>query len=151
MLTGANSQILEAYENLGMSPEEISDDLDYDIVAVKATLMQFSSKYRSACQVTPNLDFSIDEQLAAKQTMVELMRNTEDEYLRARLAMKIRDDGKGRLDIGIGRGLNINVNLFNMQLKQARERIALSKTQTQPHPELVERNGISQDAEMVEA
>lgn len=120
MLTGANTQIIEAYETLGMTPEEIASDLDFDIVAVKATLMQFSSQYRSALKTAPDLDFSVDEQLAAKQTMVELMRNTEDEYLKARLAMKIRDDGKGRLDVGSMNGLKINVVAFNMHLTQAR-------------------------------
>lgn len=120
-MSAASSQILEAYENLGMTPEQIAENLSFDIIAVKATLMQFSSAYRKAAQKEPDLDFTVDEQLAAKQTMVELMRNTDDEYLKARLAMKIRDDGKGRLDIGTMNGLKINVVQFNVQLQQARE------------------------------
>lgn len=122
MLTGANQQIITAYEVEGMSPDDIASALEFDIVAVKATLMQFSSKYREDSKHEPNLDFTIDEQLEARNAMVRLMRQSEDEYLVARLACKIRDDGKGRLDIGSNmRGLNINVVLINERIKQAQE------------------------------
>lgn len=122
MLTGANQQIITAYETEGMSVSDIASALEFDVVAVKATLMQFSSKYREDSKSEPALDFTIDEQLEARNAMVRLMRQSEDEYLVARLACKIRDDGKGRLDIGSNmRGLNINVVLINERIKQAQE------------------------------
>lgn len=122
MLTGANQQIITAYEVEGMSPEDIATSLDFEVSAVKATLLQFSSKYREDSKHEPNLDFTVDEQLEAKNAMVRLMRSSEDEYLIARLACKIRDDGKGRLDVGSNmRGLNINVVLINERIKQAQE------------------------------
>lgn len=122
MLTGANQQIITAYEVEGMSPDDIATSLEFEVSAVKATLMQFSSKYREDSKTEPNLDFTIDEQLEARNAMVRLMRSSEDDYLVARLACKIRDDGKGRLDIGSNmRGLNINVVLINERIKLAQE------------------------------
>lgn len=122
MLTGANQQIITAYEVEGLNPEDIALSLDFEVSAVKATLMQFSSKYREDSKSEPTLDFTIDEQLEARNAMIRLMRSSEDDYLVARLACKIRDDGKGRLDIGSNmRGLNINVVLINERIKQAQE------------------------------
>lgn len=122
MLTGANQQIITAYETERLTVDQIAEALDFDPVAIKATLMQFSSQYREDMKQEPNLDFSTDEQLEAKNAMVRLMRNSEDEYLIARLACKIRDDGKGRLDIGKNmRNLNMNVVIFNERIEQAKE------------------------------
>lgn len=122
MLTGANQQILSAYEELGMKPDEIAAEFDYDLVAVKATLMQYSAEYRKACKNEPSLDYSNSEQLEAKNIIISIMRSTEDENLRARLALKVRDDGKGRLDVAnnLMNGANINIVMFNAQLQKAR-------------------------------
>ena len=139
MLTGANQAIIEMYETLGMSPDQIAEAEDYDIVAVKSVLMQFSAKYRTDIRIEPELGFSVDEQLEAKNAMVRLMRTSEDEQLVARLAMRIRDDAKGRLDpVKQQNGLNVNITIFNQRLLEARAAKDKSKALPKPAPELID-------------
>lgn len=123
MLTGINQQILTAYEELGMSINEIATEFDgIDIVAIKSILMSFSPKYRKDMTENKSLDFNDNELSEANSVILHLMRYSEDEHIRARLARYVRDDKKGRLDIaGIGRnGLNVNILMFNQRLAQAR-------------------------------
>lgn len=149
MLTGANKQIITAYEVEGMTAEQIAESLDFDVVAVKATLLQFSPKYREDVKEDVSLDFTVDEQLEAKNAMIRLMRSSEDDYLVARLACKIRDDGKGRLDVNANmKGLNVNVVLFNERLERAKE--VKLKALAPPPPEPKNRLVI-QDAELITA
>lgn len=136
MLSASNEQIIQAYEFESLTVDEIADALGYDVTAVKATLMQFSAQFREDIKAEPALDFTTNEQEEAKNAMIRLMRTSEDENLVARLAMKIRDDGKGRLDIGnkLLKGLNINVNLMNLQLAKAREAKERGKLLNKPKP-----------------
>jgi len=46
-MTAEATLIKTAFENEGMSPEEIAQCQDLDIAAVKACLIQTSSKYRN--------------------------------------------------------------------------------------------------------
>lgn len=48
MTPNINTQVVAAYETSGLTPEEISDSLDLDLLAVKSTLTMESSKYRKA-------------------------------------------------------------------------------------------------------
>ena len=134
-MTAINQQIISSFEELGMSPEEIAEDQNLDLVSVKAILMQNSFLYRKKCKKgEDDFNFSDEELQAANQTIVSLMRYSEDENLKARLARYIRDDKKGRLDVVKSMtGLNINVLAFNEQIKKAME--IVNKT---PKPILVE-------------
>lgn len=126
-MTAANIQIVTAYEQLGLLPEQIAQEYDLDIESIKATLMQFSSAYRKAAKQDDQLNFSENELVAANQVIAQIMQYAEDDNLRLRAARYIRDDKKGRLDATQMRGLNINVLQFNMTLQKARERIAKAK------------------------
>lgn len=128
-MTASSQQIVTAFDTLGMLPEAISEEFNFDLISVKATLMQFSSKYRELMKEEPSLNYDVDEQLEAKSAILSIMRNTEDEHLRAKLALKIRDDGKGRLDVvsNILNGGKIDINVFNIRLLEARAAKAKSK------------------------
>lgn len=130
-MNAADVSIVESYETLGMSPEDIAKDQALDLSCVKACLMQFSVKYRNLLMgissSSSELDFSSVELKEANQVILDLMRYSEDDRIRAKLAMYIRDDSKGRLDAGkallndFNGNLNINVLVFNERLQKARE------------------------------
>ena len=118
-------QIKIAYETLDMSPEQIAEDRELDIVAVKAALMQGSSKYRKACgqeeEGKDELNFSDEQLLDANKVIHELMMGSEDENIRLKAAMYLRDDKKGRKEVvkQVG-GQQFNILLFNQAMKQVR-------------------------------
>ena len=103
-----------------MTPEEIAAEQDLELASVKAILMQFSSEYRKACKVTDDYNFSDEEETMARQVIASLARYSDDERVKFRAAVYIRDDKRGRLDVVKNmNGLNINVISFNEQMKKA--------------------------------
>lgn len=122
-MTAGNQQIVTAYEELRMSPEEIAEDQDIDLFAVKAILMQFSSVFRRDAGEKPKEIGFNEEQ---EQDVIDVISNIArgytdaDERTQLRAAMFLRNDRRGRLDIGKQlSGLNINVINFNEQMKKA--------------------------------
>jgi len=102
-----------------MSLAEIAEDEDLEVGAVKAALMQCSPKFRNESKTVVDLQFSEDDQLVAKQIIAELASNSEDENVKLRAAKYIRDDSKGRLDLGSKNAPRINVLVFNEALERA--------------------------------
>ena len=127
-MSGTDTQILAAYEQ-GLSPEQIGTDLGFPTHAVKAKLMSLSSIYRKACgqesEEEDELNFSREEQLLIKRELLSLAMSTEDDHLKGKLLLNLRDDGRGRKDIvkqtqqAIGT-MNI-LQLVNGSIAQARE------------------------------
>jgi hypothetical protein len=127
MTNGTDNQILAAYKQ-GLSPEQIAEDLGFPVYAVKAKLMSLSSEYRKSCgkegEEEDELNFSREEQLMIKRELLGLAMSTEDEHLKGKLLLNLRDDGKGRKDIvkstqqAIGT-MNI-LQLVNGSIQQAR-------------------------------
>lgn len=116
----ANEQIVTAYETLGMTPEEIAEDQGLELVAVKAALMQCSSAYRKATKVDDSLNFSDDELRMANQTIALLAGHSEDERVKLKAAIYIRDDKKGRFDVAkTMNNMNINILNFAEHMKKA--------------------------------
>lgn len=110
-----------------MSVEEIAEDQELEVTAVKACLMQSSNKYRALCRkedAEAALNFT-DEQLAdANKVIHDLMMGAEDEGIRLKAAMYVRDDKKGRKDVVKGiNGMQFNILQFNESIKQVRDRI----------------------------
>jgi hypothetical protein len=127
-MNAANQQIVTAFEDLGMSPEEIAEDQDLDVVAVKAILAQSSRRFRKAAAADETLNFSDTELKAANETILQLMQSSEDENIRFRAAKYIRDDKKGRLDaVSKMNGMNVNVLMFNDHMKKALEAVERSR------------------------
>lgn len=122
-------QIKTAYEDSGLTPEAIANDLGFQVVAVKAKLMQISSKYRKDCGQEPldedDLNFSNDELKEANKMIADIMRFSGREDLRFKAATYIRDDKKGRKEV-VRAVQNNQFNIcdsFNQQLTNAREQM----------------------------
>ena len=115
-----------SYEELGMTPEEIAEDRGMDIAAVKAGLMQCSSKYRKDCGKEETaedvLNFTDDDLAAVNKVIKEIALGAEDDSLRLKAAMYIRDDKKGRRDVqkAVG-GMQFNILQFNQMMQKTRE------------------------------
>lgn len=118
-------QLRISYEQLGMSPEEIAEDRGLDLTAVKAGLMQSSSKYRKACgqaaEDDDTLNFSDDDLRRVNNVIKEIALSSEDDNLRLKAAMYIRDDKKGRKEvIKAVQNTQFNILQFNEAMKQVR-------------------------------
>lgn len=129
-----NQQIVQAFDELKLTPTQIAEQFGMDEIAVKATLMQFSPVYRKTMDTQIDYNLSDKEALEAKETLVRLMRHSPDEHLQFKVAKYILDDKKGRLDVGKNlAGMRIDVNVFNQYLVQGRDALKISK-QTHPTP-----------------
>lgn len=136
-MTACNQQIVTAFEQLQMTPEEIAEDQDLDLASVKSILMQSSSQYRKACKTDDELNFTDDELTRANQVILNIAQYAEDERTRLRAAIYIRDDKKGRLDVVKAMtGLNINVLTFNQHMQEALEAMKRAKTISNAKPVL---------------
>ena len=132
-MTAAHTQIKTAFEVNGMSPEEISVDLGFDLGAVKSILLQCSSDYRKAFDKNgEGLDFSDEDLRIANRIILEAATSASDsdgnpDYrCRSQNAQYIRDDKKGRKELKkVMAGNTFNIFALNEQFKEARE--AMSK------------------------
>ena len=127
----AITQIKTAFEQEGMSPEAISEDLGFELVAVKSALMSSSAEYRRACGAESpeedELNFTNDELRDVNRVIFEtavgatLPSGDPDYSTRLKAAMYVRDDKKGRKEI-VKAVQNNNTNLFviNEALQAAR-------------------------------
>lgn len=122
-MTAANEQIVAAFEDSGMSPEDIATSLGFDILAVKAVLLQNCPSYRKSAKKDDALQFTENEAEEMKGIILNIARYEEDDQnLKFKAAKFILEDKKGRLDIGKQMNtLNINVLDFNEQMKRALE------------------------------
>jgi hypothetical protein len=125
-MTQELATIKTAYEQENMTPEEIAEDRSLDLAAVKAGLMQCSAMYRKACgkeEVEEDtLNFSRDEQQRVKDALLGIGLGADDDNLRFKALVYIRDDSKGRKDVvkQLG-GQNFNVLMINEKMKQIRD------------------------------
>lgn len=120
-MTGSTQQIVTAYEDNGLSVEQIraAFDNEFDEVAIRAVLSQFSGKYRSDNKLVEKKEevpsFKESDEEAALQTIRNLMEYSDDENLRGRLAMYVREDRRGRRDAVTKLGQGAGSNIFMLQ------------------------------------
>lgn len=124
-MTAEHQAIITAYEQEGMTCEQIADTRELDLVAVKACLAQSSRKYRDDCGLNQEIesqeDFTKDDLRWATRALVETGMSTEDEHLRAKIAMFVRDDKKGRREPArVMGGQQFNILMLNEQLQKVR-------------------------------
>jgi len=136
-LTAANQQILTAYEDCGMTPEQIAEDFNYELQAVKMILLAHSQAF-SDKQLTKdnkredssndNLFSDTDLQLA-KNTIKELASSAEIEAVKFRAAEFIINEKKGRNDVKNLRDMSngINITIISETMSRAREAMAKAK------------------------
>lgn len=152
MLTGLNQQIVTAFESEGMTVTEIAEAFEVELLAIKATLFQFSPKFREDLKnadKSSDMDFKDNDLIEANQAMMRIARcaEAEDPNLSFRIYKYVRNDKKGRLDILSGiRNLNMNVAVFNERLIQAREAVQLSKNGNEQPPKQIEEQSKVQEA-----
>ncbi len=134
-MTAANQHIVTCFETLGMSPEQIAEAEQLELVAVKAILYQCSGAYRESIKAgAANLDFSDVELQEANAVIAQLMRYSEDDGLRYRAAKYLRDDKKGRRDRLSGlKSLNINITQINAHLGQVAKQMTLARQNKSAH------------------
>ena len=125
-MTTELSALRVAYEDEGMSPEEIAQDRALDLTAVKAGLMQCSAKYRKDCgkesEEIDELNFNNEDLRRVNEVILDLALGAEDEHLRAKMACYVRDDKKGRKEVVRNiQGSNFNVLFINEQMRKVRE------------------------------
>lgn len=126
-MTAEMTSIKNAFENEGMSPEQIAECQNLDPLAVKASLMQTSSIYRKACGATDEedddgLNFNKDDQRRFVQVIREIALGSENEELRLKAAIYARNDHKGRLEPARAlAGNNFNVLMINEKLQAVRQ------------------------------
>lgn len=139
MLSNFIQQIVSAYETNDLTPEQIIESLGVEglsLTAVKAALMQHSSKYRSICKNEPEdesiYNFANEELKEANEMIVTVMRDathpdgTTDYKTRFNAARYIRDDKKGRLEPSklLKNSGGFNIVQFNTMIQDAREKAA---------------------------
>lgn len=125
-------QIKTAYEVNGMSPAEIAEDQSLDVIAVKAKLMQISSKYRKDCGHEPSnddaLNFSDYDLSKVNEVILETALSAThpdgkiDYRTRLAAATYIRDDKKGRKEVKqVMQNTQFNIFDINASLNQMRQ------------------------------
>lgn len=137
-----NTQIVDLFEVSGLDPEAIASALGgMDVLSIKAVLFQSSAKYREATKTKQKLDYTQEEAADAKRIALSIMQHSDDDRLRAKIALRVLDDKKGRLEpqatgnsLRPFGGANINITLvqeLKQQLARGQEALA-PNTQTRP-------------------
>ena len=154
-MTASNNTIVESYESLGMTPDEIATDQLWEVESVKLVLLQHSPLYRERLAVngsekynenSTRETFNKEEELLARDVIVRLAGSSEFDAIAFRAARFIIDERKGRNDIQTMKTLNLNVTLINQRMRQAKQALARAKEQKiidiEPTKQLEETNNI---------
>ena len=142
-MTSEMQTIKNSFEVESMTPDEIGLDRGLEVAAVKACLMQVSSKYRKECgmedEEKDSLNFSNDQLREINDVIYDIALSSEDLNLRFKAATYIRDDKKGRKEIvkQMNSGNNFNVLMINEQLQRVRE-LAQSAKSSLPQDRILE-------------
>ena len=122
--SGSNTQIIALYDSTpDISVDAIALGFGLDVEAVKMVLLSGSQRYKKEVQEKPETFTAQDEDIA-RATLRELCY-AENEGVRAKVALAIIDERKGRRDVKhaaktVG---TVNINVFNQFLQQGRERL----------------------------
>lgn len=132
-MLASTAQIVDMFENLDLSPDQISASLDIEKGAVELVLVGNSSKYRSQLAAIQNNGvvntttlantnlFNNDEVQEAARVFISQMMS-DDEHIRQRAAKFIINEAKGRNDTKNVKNITqVNVNIVNEQMLRARQ------------------------------
>lgn len=130
-MTSSEIQIVADYEQNGSSPRLIAESMDMDIQAIKATLFQFSPKFREESKQIAKIEAEIPAEEIDEFTSIlkHLARCGESDSIRLKACTRLIDEGKGRLNKRykvekIKRDININVINLNNAIQAARQKAA---------------------------
>lgn len=117
-------QIRILFEQEGMTVDQIATERTLTVDAVKTALMSCSSTYKKLCKNEPEdesvYNFSKEQHIRALNQIADLSTSAENESVRLRAAIFIRDDAKGRLDVvkQVG-GFQFNILQVDTRLRKA--------------------------------
>lgn len=111
-----------------MSPEQIAQVEELNVEAVKALLFANSGRYREMVKgptLKQSLDLTEENEALANRVFVQLAEMSDDDNIRLKAAMRIKDERRGRLDIRAGfKGMQININVLNEHFAKAAAALA---------------------------
>jgi len=131
-ITAIDNQIVTLFEEAGLTPEVIAEQLSLDPLAVKASLIQFSLVYKDNVKIAKqagNNDpiYDSDEVKIARDAILRVILTSDNEHAILRASESVIKEAKGRNDVSkVLKGSQVNVVIFNEQLKRAREAKAKS-------------------------
>lgn len=122
-MSSIDQQIKTSFEDLGLTPEEISEQTGYDLLAIKTILLNISGAYRKACKKDVALGLNKVETEEMKTIMLNIARYEEDDQtLKFKAAQFLYNEGRGRNEVKPITTTTINFNnviAFNEQMKKA--------------------------------
>lgn len=122
-------RIVNSFETLGLTPEQISDSEGVALAIVKSCLFQSSSMYRKEAKKTDEYKFTKDECREMRQLILQTARESEDEHLAHKARVFVINDYEGRLDTekNVQQLGTVNVINFNNQHANALKAIERTK------------------------
>lgn len=149
-MTAFNTAIVTAFEDCGLGAEEIAEQHGLELTAVRAVLIQCSSKYRkqikkaekaatsetlAPAQNNEDQKFELvaDEEFdEIRQAYKDLAFTSENDAVREKSLRWLLNEKKGRNDMvkSIKEAPQLSVNQFNFMLKEARENAKASREET---------------------
>jgi primosomal protein N' len=134
-MTNSDKSILEMYEALGLSIDQIEQETGFDSIAIKMSLLQNSTKYsrenrqqlnQVGAQETSNEAFPIfnesDEEMA-KRVLRSLAQNGELEMIQygaAKTILKLNQEERASKRATLVGKTNFNIHIIQQQLEKAK-------------------------------
>jgi superfamily II DNA or RNA helicase len=147
-MTNIARQIVSGFEEAGMTPEELSADLEIPLETVKLALVQGSRKYNATKEEKPDVEI---EEFVGMIKNIARTNEYENPHIAYQAAKWIVDHKNGRLDAkaGLRSGdvKGINILIFNEQMEKARSRMEEMKRKAR----LIDQNNVIDVKELVES
>lgn len=139
-MSGSTQQVVTLYEdNPSLTVEQVCSAFEdeFDPIAIRAVLSQFSPRYRRENEIEATLDpkqeakigFSEEDEKVALATIRTLAEYGEDEHTRGKMAIFIREDRQGRRDAvsKLGQGAGSNIFLLQQFISKGNEALKLTE------------------------
>lgn len=139
-MSGSTQQVVTLFEdNPSLSVEQVCSAFEdeFDSVAIRAVLSQFSPRYRRENEIEgaetakqeTRVGFTEEDEKVALATIRTLAEYGEDEHTRGKMAIFIREDRQGRRDAvsKLGQGAGSNIFLLQQFISKGNEALKLTE------------------------
>lgn len=124
----AIAQVITAYTKCNMTVEQIAEDLDYEVPAVKLALDQYCPAFQKEVDAGNIEVFSKDDEELAKEAIRSLVTESRIDSVKMRAAEFIINERKGRNDLaGSFRESKFNITIISETMSKAREAMAKAR------------------------
>lgn len=130
-MPAVNIEIVTSYETLRMTPEQIAQDQDLDVAAVKAILLANSAGYRAQTTKEETKELFSQDDLRQAVGVMKTSLLEDDPHLRYRAARFIIDEVKGRNDARVQIPIDSSFNALELNQRLLAARQALEKGRQQ--------------------